>query len=141
MPQSPVFQHEVKYSGKTLSQKAQLVQDKLKDAKIDVLLVTTLDDINWLLNLRGADIKCNPVFFSYMIIHIESGAIDLFINKSKLSQEIISSLQESKVTIREYEEVASHLKELAEQGKKIGYDENICNQKLFESFESSSPVH
>lgn len=124
-----------------MREKAQLIQDKLKDAKIDLLLLTTLDDINWLLNLRGADIKCNPVFFSYLIIHIESGAIDLFINRSKLSQEIAASLQESNVTIREYEEVAGHLKELAAAGKKIGYDENICNQKLFESFESSSPVH
>lgn len=45
------------------------------------------------------------------------------------------------VTVHEYEEVADHLKKLASEGKKIGFDENICNQKLYESFESSNPTH
>jgi Xaa-Pro aminopeptidase len=52
--------------------------------KVDVLLVTTLDDIDWITNLRGNDIQCNPVFFSYLLFHAskvdQKSRIQLFIN-------------------------------------------------------------
>ena len=140
MPEAKVFEHLVEYSGLETKQKIEKVQEKLKD-KVDVLLVTTLDDINWLLNLRGNDIQCNPVFFSYAIIHIQSGKVDLFMNKNKLSDDINKTLESNNVTVHDYETVADHLKKLVSENVKIGFDENICNQKLYESFEESKPVH
>lgn len=61
-----MFIHEVKYSGETVQEKYNKVAAKL-DKNLHALLVTTLDDIDWLLNLRGKDIKYNPVFFSYLL--------------------------------------------------------------------------
>jgi Xaa-Pro aminopeptidase len=58
--------HEVKYAGLTVQEKFKKVEEKLQK-KADALLVTTLDDIDWLLNLKGQDIPYNPVFFSYML--------------------------------------------------------------------------
>lgn len=69
------------------------VQEKLK-GKVDALLVTTLDDIDWLLNMRGNDIECNPVFFAYVIIRVakeadDKGSIKLFIKKEKVTDESV----------------------------------------------------
>eukprot|EP00347_Sterkiella_histriomuscorum_P001334 403372432 len=141
MPLAPVYPHEVKYTGQTLREKVQSIQDKLKDKKVDVLLVTTLDDINWSLNLRGNDIKCNPVFFAYLVVHVESGHLDLFINKAKVNETVKESFGTETVNIHSYEEIDEYLAKLAADGKKIGFDENICNQKLYESFEKSNPTH
>lgn len=63
-----MFIHEVKYSGAAVSQKFDKVAAKL-EKKVDALLITTLDDIDWLLNLRGKDISYNPVFISYLIFY------------------------------------------------------------------------
>ena len=61
-----VFIHEEKYAGESVKEKYKKVANKL-DKKIEALLVTTLDDIDWVLNLRGRDISYNPVFISYLL--------------------------------------------------------------------------
>ena len=45
------------------------------------------------------------------------------------------------MTVHDYKAVADHLKKLSSENVKIGFDENICNQKLYESFEDSKPIH
>lgn len=65
-PKAEVFIHEVKYSGSTVQEKFDKLDAKL-ERKVDAFIVTSLDDIAWFLNLRGQDIKCNPVFFSYLL--------------------------------------------------------------------------
>lgn len=91
MPQGKVFVHEVKYAGLTVKEKFAKVAAKL-DKKADALLITTLDDIDWIVNMRGKDIKCNPVFFSYAIFlpSFSEGTpslLKLFINKEKITDE------------------------------------------------------
>jgi Xaa-Pro aminopeptidase len=54
----------------------------LKD--VDVLLVTALDEIAWILNLRGSDIEYNPVFFSYLLFYPKDKKCDLYINQLKV---------------------------------------------------------
>jgi Xaa-Pro aminopeptidase len=66
------------------------VADKL-GKKVDVLLITTLDDIDWIVNLRGNDIDYNPVFFSYALFFpaIQEGDkshVKLFITQKKVQQ-------------------------------------------------------
>lgn len=68
-PSQKVFVHDVKYSGITVPEKYKKVEAKL-EKKVDALLVTTLDDIDWLVNLRGNDIPYNPVFFSYALFMV-----------------------------------------------------------------------
>lgn len=63
--------HDIKYNGKSVKEKYAEVIKKV-DNSVDVLLVTTLDDIAWLLNLRGSDIDYNPVFFAYLMFFIPS---------------------------------------------------------------------
>lgn len=66
MPEANVFVHDVKYAGLSVQDKFGKVADKLAK-KVDALLITTLDDIDWIVNMRGDDIKYNPVFFAYAL--------------------------------------------------------------------------
>ena len=63
-----VWRLEDTYTGETVQDKYLRVGNEMGD-KANLLLLTTLDDIAWLLNLRGSDIPFNPVFFSYLIFH------------------------------------------------------------------------
>ena len=90
-PEGKVFVHELKYAGMETRDKVQKVADKMKEKAVDVLVVTTLDDIDWILNLRGSDIPYNPVFFSYLVIRLaenagEGAMLHLFIDLPKVSE-------------------------------------------------------
>ncbi|TNV80867.1 hypothetical protein FGO68_gene9209 [Halteria grandinella] len=139
MPQEPVFVHEVQYAGLTVQEKYSKVASKLEAKKVDALLVTTLDDIDWLVNLRGKDIAYNPVFFAYAIFYPSELKTQLFISKSKIAN-VQEHLSQKNIEVREYNEVSAVLSELTKAGKKIGYDENSCNAQLFEAFKDSG-VH
>jgi Xaa-Pro aminopeptidase len=88
MPTEKAWIHEEKYSGESTKSKMSRVAEKM-DKETNTLIVTALDDIAWVLNLRGNDIDYNPLFFSYLLLHKdgESQKCDLFINKDKVSDE------------------------------------------------------
>ena len=62
---------------------------------------SALDEVAWILNLRGSDVEYNPVFMSYLVI--TSTEINLFVDKSKLSKDIIDYLNNNNVLIHEYD--------------------------------------
>lgn len=80
-------------------------------------VVSALDEIAWLFNLRGSDIECNPVFFSYAIVN-ENEAI-LYLDLDKLTDEVTSHLASSEVTTKPYAQFFADLKELNLDGKKV----------------------
>tara|TARA_Y100000590_G_C15743481_1_gene1021154 strand:- start:4519 stop:6285 length:1767 start_codon:yes stop_codon:yes gene_type:complete len=83
IPASQAFIHLLKYSGKSTEQKIKLVQTNLRKNKCDYFLLTSLDSIAWLLNIRGNDIPYTPVNLSYALIS-KNNKIDLFINLKKI---------------------------------------------------------
>ncbi len=97
--------------------------------------------------MRGNDIKYNPVFFSYAIFNPSTGegvpsSLNLFIHASKVQDESVQAhLKANNISVSDYSEITAHLKSLADAKKKIGFDENNCNQLLFESFKNSEPVN
>jgi Xaa-Pro aminopeptidase len=117
------------------------------DKKVDALLVSSLDDIDWILNLRGNDIAYNPVFISYFIFFpvIEEGQqhhAKLFIDAPKVSDESVQNhLKANRVEVCPYDGIWECLTDLTQNKKRIGYDENVCNQRLFEVIESAKPIH
>lgn len=78
----------------------------------DAMVVSALDDIAWLLNLRGSDIEYNPVFFSYMILTKEHGHT-LFIDPNRLSPNIVASLNANNIKIEPYLDFFEKLRSLA----------------------------
>jgi Xaa-Pro aminopeptidase len=79
-------------------------------------VVSALDEIAWLFNLRGSDIECNPVFFSYSIVS-ENDAI-LYLDLDKVTEEVKAHLS-SDVTLKPYTQFFADLKELKLDGKKV----------------------
>lgn len=94
---------ENKYAGKSADVKIKELKDKLELKENDAYILSSLDDIAWLLNLRGKDILYNPVFYSYL--YIDNNTTILFANKNSFSDEIYSYLNSLNVTVRNYEEI------------------------------------
>jgi Xaa-Pro aminopeptidase len=84
-PDSPVCAHPIEFSGESHSSKRARLGKELQDAGRSAAILTLPDSICWLLNIRGADIPCNPVCHAFAILHA-SGAVDLFIEPSKLER-------------------------------------------------------
>lgn len=108
MPNKKVFIHEDSYTGKTVEEKLALVKEGMNKINANNLLLASLDDIAWLLNLRGGDVECNPVFLSYFLI--SDSNYTLYIDKEKLNDEIINILGSKFVNIKDYNDVAADLK-------------------------------
>lgn len=81
-PQNPVFLLDETYTGEHSTSKFKRVAETLGDSA-DFLLVTTLDDIAWILNCRGTDIDFNPVFFSYLLFNPKELSATLYIDEVK----------------------------------------------------------
>lgn len=128
MPQNPVFHLEDKYNGKPTAEKYEQVAKAL-DKDATCLLVTTLDDICWLLNLRGTDIEYNPVFFSYLIFYPKDLKATLYIEASKV-ESVKEYLDSIKVSVKPYEQISADLKEMTESDCKIAFDKNKANSSL-----------
>ncbi|OCT54644.1 putative Xaa-Pro aminopeptidase P [Cladophialophora carrionii] len=100
-----------KYSGKSYREKLDDLRKDLKKKKAAGMVVSMLDEVAWLFNLRGSDIPYNPVFFSYAAITPDSATI--YIDSSKLGPEVKEHL-EGTVTIKPYDALFSDLTSIAE---------------------------
>jgi len=110
-PQAPsgkVYVHELKYAGESSLQKQELVRARLRREGAKYYIISTLDDIAWLFNLRGSDVKNNPVFMAYAIVSVNESLI--FVDRKKLTKEARESLEKSGVQIKPYNAVGKAVK-------------------------------
>nr|XP_027194443.1 xaa-Pro aminopeptidase 1-like [Dermatophagoides pteronyssinus] len=89
-PFEPVIPLEMKFAGKSFNDKLIEIREKMLKKDAALLVLTALDDIAWLFNLRGSDIDYNPVFFSYAIVSMNRAY--LFIDESKLNENSLKHL-------------------------------------------------
>ena len=141
IPVTPVEIYPLTYAGEAANVKITRIRQALRKLHADGMLMAALDDIAWTLNLRGADVHCNPVFVSYLLI--SSSSATLYINREKLSPEIISYLKGEGVGVDAYENVQKGLKDYFEYNILLDPDE--VNYTLFkaatcEVIEAESPV-
>ncbi len=104
---APIGELDISVVGNSRLQKLQVLREYLVGSQSSAILFTRLDDIAWILNLRGTDVPFNPVFYSYLYLTQESAT--LFINAQKISPEIQKGLEEDKIQIEDYEEILSFL--------------------------------
>ena len=126
IPDNMVSLHPLEYSGESTSSKISRVRKHLLDCGADGLLVTALDEIAWVLNLRGSDVHCNPVFVSYLLISPEN--ITLYINNVKLPEEVKAYLVSEHIDVQAYESVVEGLRFYA--GKSLLVDMSSTNYSL-----------
>jgi Xaa-Pro aminopeptidase len=126
-PMNPVHHLDIKYSGQSTKDKLNNIAKQMED--VDTLLITALDEIAWVLNLRGSDIEYNPVFFSYLLFNPKESQCVLFIEASKVS-EVQAYLDENVIGVRPYAEIEKSLQAIASVGSKVGVDQSKCNSRL-----------
>ena len=107
MPMSPVVIHPLKFAGIPAREKLQQVRRALAAQHADGMLLTRLDDIAWLLNIRGKDVPCIPVVLSYLLIG--SDRATLFVDSRKLTDEVRAYLMAEGVATDEYANVVAGL--------------------------------
>ncbi|NUQ22750.1 MAG: aminopeptidase P family protein [Saprospiraceae bacterium] len=137
LPADEAYEFDEAYAGKIRREKLDLITDQLALKGVDYLLVPTLDDIAWTLNLRGSDVAFNPVCISYLVVGRE--ASHLFIQKEKVSDLLRTRLGVDGVLLKPYESIESFLQQLPE-GKKIGIDPSVTSIRLFNAVPESALV-
>lgn len=103
---------EERFTGQGTKSKIEQIRNEVSAESNDAIIISSLDDIAWTLNMRGKDIHCNPLFISYLVIFKESATI--YINSNKLSEEVIEYLHSHNISIKEYEDIESNLKSFAD---------------------------
>ena len=126
IPDNKVSLHPLEYSGESTSSKISRIRKQLADSDADGLLVTALDEIAWVLNLRGSDVHCNPVFVSYLLISPEK--VVLYINNVKLLAEVKDYLTSEQIAVDAYEAVVDGLRSY--EGKSLLVDMSSTNYSL-----------
>lgn len=126
IPDNMVSLHPLEYSGESTSSKVSRVRKHLLECCADGLLVTALDETAWVLNLRGSDVHCNPVFVSYLLISPEN--ITLYINNVKLPDDVKAYLMSEHIDVQAYESVVEGLRLYA--GKSLLVDMSSTNYSL-----------
>lgn len=125
MPANPITPYPTSMAGQSWPEKIEKVRQEMSEKKVTALVLTALDEIAWLFNLRGSDIKYNPVFFAYAVVTMDN--IYLFVDETKLTNESRKHLnldlsphqQQSqsliKLELREYKLIQDFLKWLVSQ--------------------------
>lgn len=112
IPTNPVEIQPIELTGETAAGKLQRVRRMLRRQHADGMLMAALDDIAWTLNLRGTDVHRTPVFVAYLLL--STTKTTLYINKVKLSAEVMGYLKENGVEVDDYENVVRGLKDYFE---------------------------
>ncbi|CAG9464398.1 unnamed protein product [Pedinophyceae sp. YPF-701] len=120
LPETPLRVHSPEWAGETAAEKVARMQTAAKAAGASALLVTALDEVAWLFNLRGSDVDFNPVFVSYAIVS-EDGAA-LYVNEKKITPEVAAYLKDAGVSVKPYEAVLTDLTQLGKAGVKVMAD-------------------
>ncbi|RYP16259.1 hypothetical protein DL765_005227 [Monosporascus sp. GIB2] len=121
-PSEPVMVLKPQFSGKDVKTKLAELRKELDKNKSLGFVVSMLDEVAWLFNLRGADIPYNPVFFSYAIITPEE--VTLYIDSSKLSPDCRSYLNENGISIKPYGDIFGDATALGQSAKCMKFGES-----------------
>ncbi len=107
LPVDKAFLLNEEITGKSTKNKLEEVRAILNKSGADIHLISSLDDISWLFNIRGSDVKCNPVTLSFALLDKDKN--QLFIDLNKINQEDRTTLIEANVSIEPYESIEDAL--------------------------------
>ena len=127
---------DLKYVGKPRNEKIAAIRKSMAEKKADYFLLTSLDDIAWLLNIRGNDVRCNPVLLSYLVM--TQSQVLLFAQQDAFSEELQAELKQDGVTLRPYNDIYTFVTTIPE-GKSVLLDPSSANYTLKKSL--SKDVH
>jgi len=119
-PEEAIFPLELQFTGRSWRSKVEEIRGTLKEKGCEALVLSALDDVAWLLNLRGSDIHFNPVFFSYAAVTEKE--VVFFVAPGRLSSQVMSSLrsdtmEEENVEVRDYSSIKDYVRSLVSGGE------------------------
>lgn len=132
----PVWILEEQYAGVPAGEKIAALRAEMEKCHADVHIITTLDDIVWLLNIRGNDIPCNPVVLSYMAVTKEE--LFLFINQKVVSDEVRSYLEGLGATLMPYQEVYTYAQQV--KNSRILLEKGKVNYAILQYLDDSNRI-
>ena len=134
LPTEKAFLLGIEYSGEGFSDKLSRIRAVMKEKKATTHILASLDDIAWLFNIRGRDVKSNPVVLSYAVITIDS--VYLFIDKNKIGKDIRAELSKENVQIKGYEEVYEFIKNI-DENEVVLIDTSKVNYAIYNNIPSN----
>lgn len=134
LPTEKAFLLDIEYSGESFSHKLSRIRQAMKEKKATTHILASLDDIAWLFNIRGRDVKSNPVVLSYAVICTNS--VYLFIDKNKIGEDIKHELSKENVQIKGYDEVYEFIKNIGEN-EVVLIDTSKVNYAIYNSIPSN----
>ncbi len=130
---APALVHPTALAGVASEAKRSAVAEWLAERSLDAAVVSALDGVAWLLNLRGSDVDCTPVALSFVLAHAD-GTAELFIAPEKVTPELRAHLGNA-VTIRPREDFTPQLQALA--GKRVAVDPERSVEAIFAALASA----
>ena len=126
----PVMELSEKWAGKSRADKIREIRSKLKEKDADLFVLTSLDDIAWLLNIRGNDIHCCPVVLSYLVM--DEKEIRFFANERAFPDSVKEALAIDGVTIYPYDDIYTYVQTIPES-KRVYLSKSNVNSRLVSS--------
>ena len=123
-----IWELKFEYAGKTRKEKIQELQEKMAKEKVDATLISSLDDIAWLLNIRGDDVASTPVALSYLIANRTN--VHLYIQEMAVSNEIKQSLENDGIIFHEYLDIYQKIEGI-ENNETVYIDPERLNVLLY----------
>lgn len=128
LPGEPVRVLPEEICGQNAAEKLSQIREKMKTMDAAAHLIAKLDDLMWILNIRGGDIECNPVALSYGFLTMTD--CYLFVQKKAVNDELRRHADKWGVTVKDYEEIETFLKEAS--ADKILLDDKTVNYTLYQ---------
>ncbi len=128
LSKEPAFSLGVEYAGETVASKLSRLRAKMTEAGATVHIMTSLDDICWLLNIRGNDIEFFPLVLSYAVVTHET--VEVFIDESKLSEAMIEDLAKDGINLHPYNDIYDFVTQLS-PADKVLVDPDRMNYALY----------
>ena len=136
IPANPIEIQPLEHAGETCQSKITRLREALQQAGAEGTVVSQLDEIAWLLNLRGTDVHCNPVFVAYVLL--TQHEVFLFTNPEKITPEVACYLKENNIYTLSYADITDALK--AYKAETLLLDPNTSNWNLLASLPESCKV-
>jgi Xaa-Pro aminopeptidase len=133
IPSDMIFCHDIKYTGMSAKEKIEKVREEMKKVNAENYLISSLDDIAWLFNIRGGDVPYICVTIAYALISMDRAY--LFINPAKVADDVMKTLNDNKVEVLDYDAVREKIEKL-DNKQSIAFDIKRTNCWLYDAIPS-----
>ena len=140
IPQHPFYEYEEQYAGESVASKLQRVREAIQAKGANAIVISELDEIGWLLNIRGKDVDYTPCVIAYVVVDMNQ--CTLFINPAKVTHQGRAYMQRIGVEIQGYEDVFEFLNANLRnfEDSKVLMDGNRVNERLYEAIGAEKAV-